>query len=116
MTIAEFASVISRLYLGIYLTWKAGIYFLLRMYSRLLKKIMYRCYSRGTDCGGEGIEIHKSFSDKGCNPCAHKIRNLGSPYKLIKGSIEGEPADSNTSYKTTGHYSVSQTLGMTPWR
>ena len=43
-------------------------------------------------CRAVGIEVvqHSLVSDRVCNPCARKIRNLGTLYKLIQSSMGAE--------------------------
>ena len=44
----------------------------------------------------EVVEDNELFTDRVCNPCARKIRNLGTLYTLIQSSIGSEAA----AYKT----------------
>ena len=53
-------------------------------------------------CGSVGVEVvedEKVFLDRVCNPCAHKIRNLGTLYELVQRSIGNEAAAYNTPPK-----------------
>ena len=66
--------------------------------------------SQRKDCKGQvlaqiclkvGLEVVKceKYSSQVCNPCARKIRNLGSLYSLVKKSIEGETSKSTPANK-----------------
>ena len=41
----------------------------------------------------------QKYSSRVCNPCARKIRNLGSLYSFVKKSIEGEISNSTPANK-----------------
>ena len=66
--------------------------------------------SQRKDCKGQvlaqicqkvGFEVVKceKYSSRVCNPCARKIRNLGSLYSFVKKSIEGEISKSTPANK-----------------
>ena len=66
--------------------------------------------SQRNDCKGQvlaqicqkvGLEVVKceKYSSRVCNPCARKIRNLGSLYSFVKKSIEGEISKSTPANK-----------------
>jgi len=40
---------------------------------------------------GISIELDENFSDRVCNPCSRKIRNLGSLYTLMEGISQKTP-------------------------
>ena len=67
--------------------------------------------SKRKDCKGEvlaqicqkvGIEVVKcdEYSSRVCNPCARKIRNLGSLYSFVQESIQGEVSKSTPTKST----------------
>ena len=49
--------------------------------------------------GFEVVEDNELFSDRVCNPCARKIRNLGTLYELVLSSIGSEAAPCKTPPK-----------------
>ena len=66
--------------------------------------------SQRKDCKGQvlaqicqkvGLEVVKcdKYSSRVCNPCARKIRNLGSLHSFVKKSIEGEISKSTPANK-----------------
>jgi hypothetical protein len=51
-------------------------------------------------CKDVGIPVERDnskYSDKVCNPCARKIRNLGNLYHFVKGSIVQTPVKGQTA-------------------
>ena len=48
----------------------------------------------------EVVEDNELFSDRVYDPCAHKIRNLGTLYQLVLSSMGSEAATCKTSTKT----------------
>ena len=55
--------------------------------------------------GVEVVENNKLFSDRVCNPCARKIRNLGTLYELVQSSIGNQAAACKTPPKQSIHAS-----------
>ena len=62
--------------------------------------------------GVEVVENNKLFSDRVCNPCARKIRNLGTLYELVQSSIGNQAAACKTPPKQSIH--ASKRLLETP--
>ena len=48
---------------------------------------------------GISIELDENFSDRVCNPCARKIRNLGSLCTLLEGISQKTPQKRKQSTK-----------------
>ena len=57
--------------------------------------------SFSTGCQKVGLEVVKceKYSSRVCNPCARKVRNLGSLYSFVKKAIEGEISKSTPANK-----------------
>lgn len=67
-------------------------------------------------CRAAGIEVvenPKLFSERVCNPCARKIRNLGTLYELVQSSIGSEAATCKTPLKPESK-NISKRLLETP--
>ena len=62
--------------------------------------------------GFEVVEDNELFSDRVCNPCARKIRNLGTLYELVLRSIGSEAAACKTP--PTQRINASKRLLETP--
>lgn len=61
----------------------------------------------------EVVENPKLFSERVCNPCARKIRNLGTLYELVRSSIGSEAAACKTPPKPESK-NISKRLLETP--
>ena len=78
--------------------------------------------SKRKDCKGDilaqnlqraGFEVVKcdKFSSRFCNPCAGKIRNLGSLYSFVQQSLQGKVNEFATATPTTSTSANKRLLG-----
>ena len=69
-------------------------------------------------CRAVGVEVVKNsqlYSDRVCNPCARKIRNLGTLFELIRNTIGSQSAVTQTPPKLAENLS-KRLLDTTPGR
>ena len=69
-------------------------------------------------CRAVGVEVVESsqlYSDRVCNPCARKIRNLGTLFELIRNTIGSQSAVTQTPPKLAENLS-KRLLDTTPGR
>ena len=65
--------------------------------------------------GVEVVENSQLYSDRVCNPCARKIRNLGTLFELIRNTIGSQSAVTQTLPKLAENLS-KRLLDTTPGR
>ena len=65
--------------------------------------------------GVEVVENSQLYSDRVCNPCARKIRNLGTLFELIRNTIGSQSAVTQTPPKLAENLS-KRLLDTTPGR
>jgi len=63
----------------------------------------------------EVVESSQLYSDRVCNPCARKIRNLGILFELIRNTIGSQSAVTQTPLKLAENLS-KRLLDTTPGR